>query len=56
MDHIRELARGLVDNVAARGECDFVDDIAKPLPLIVIAEMLGLPVEDREQLGSGPTR
>jgi len=49
-DHIRELARGLVDNVAARGECDFVDDIAKPLPLIVIAEMLGLGIGDRERL------
>src|SRR5436853_203007 len=50
MSHIRELARELVANVAARGECDFVDDIAKPLPLIVIAEMLGLKTEDREQL------
>jgi cytochrome P450 len=50
-DHVRELARGLVDSVAARGECDFVEDIAKPLPLIVIAELLGLPVEDRQQLG-----
>jgi len=50
MDHIRELARGLVDAVAARGRCDFVEDIAKPLPLIVIAEMLGLPVQDRARL------
>jgi cytochrome P450 family 142 subfamily A polypeptide 1 len=50
MDHIRELARDLVDAVAARGECDFVDDIAKPLPLIVIAELLGLSPEDRVQL------
>jgi cytochrome P450 family 142 subfamily A polypeptide 1 len=50
-DHVRELARGLVDAVAARGECDFVEDIAKPLPLIVIAELLGLSVEDRQQLG-----
>jgi cytochrome P450 family 142 subfamily A polypeptide 1 len=50
MQHIRELARELIDNVAARGECDFVNDIAKPLPLIVIAELLGLPVEDRERL------
>jgi cholest-4-en-3-one 26-monooxygenase len=49
-DHIREVARGLVDDVVARGECDFVDDIAKPLPLIVIAGMLGLAVEDRERL------
>jgi cholest-4-en-3-one 26-monooxygenase len=49
-DHIRELAHELVDEVAKRGECDFVDDIAKPLPLIVIAEMLGLGVDDRAQL------
>ncbi len=52
VDHIREVARGLVDRVAARGECDFVDDIAKPLPLIVIAELLGLPVEDRDRLAA----
>ncbi|MDQ1386179.1 MAG: cholest-4-en-3-one 26-monooxygenase [Actinomycetota bacterium] len=50
MDHIRDLARGLVDGVAAKGECDFVDDIAKQLPLIVIAEMLGLATDQREQL------
>ena len=50
MTHIRELARELIDKVAARGECDFVDDLAKPLPLIVIAEMLGLDPEDRERL------
>ena len=31
MDHIRELARELIDNVAARGECDFVTDIATPV-------------------------
>jgi cytochrome P450 family 142 subfamily A polypeptide 1 len=50
LDHVRELARDLIDAVAARGECDFVDDIAKPLPLIVIAELLGLPTGDRERL------
>ncbi|MGQ0824536.1 MAG: cytochrome P450 [Actinomycetota bacterium] len=50
-DHIREVARALVDAVAGRGECDFVVDIARPLPLIVIAELLGLPPADREQLG-----
>jgi cytochrome P450 family 142 subfamily A polypeptide 1 len=50
MEHIRDVARELIDTVAARGECDFVDDIAKPLPLIVIAELLGLPVEDRDRL------
>ena len=50
MDHIREIARELIENVAARGQCDFVADIAKPLPLIVIAETLGLPIDDRDLL------
>jgi cytochrome P450 family 142 subfamily A polypeptide 1 len=52
MDHIRDIARALVASVAGRGECDFVAEIAKPLPLVVIAELLGLPVDDREQLGA----
>jgi cytochrome P450 family 142 subfamily A polypeptide 1 len=51
IEHIRDVARELVDAIAARGECDFVDDVARQLPLIVIAELLGLPVEDRRQLG-----
>jgi cytochrome P450 family 142 subfamily A polypeptide 1 len=50
MAHIRDLAHELVDKVASRGECDFVDDIAKPLPLIVIAELLGLDIAERERL------
>ncbi|MDZ4828215.1 MAG: cytochrome P450 [Actinomycetota bacterium] len=52
LDHIREIARDLIDKVAAQGECDFVDDIAKPLPLIVIAELLGLPIDQRDQLAT----
>jgi cholest-4-en-3-one 26-monooxygenase len=52
MEHIRDIARELVAAIASRGECDFVEDIAKPLPLIVIAELLGLPVDDRQQLGA----
>jgi cytochrome P450 family 142 subfamily A polypeptide 1 len=51
LEHIREVARALVDSIAERGECDFVDDVARQLPLIVIAELLGLPVEDRQRLG-----
>jgi cholest-4-en-3-one 26-monooxygenase len=33
--------------VAARGECDFVTDIAAELPLQVILELMGVPVDDR---------
>lgn len=49
-DRIRAVTRELIDAVASRGECDFVADLAAPLPLIVIAELLGLPVDDRDRL------
>jgi cytochrome P450 family 142 subfamily A polypeptide 1 len=35
-----------LDRIAKRGECDFVDDIAVPLPLLLIAEMIGIRRED----------
>ncbi|HEX6747265.1 MAG TPA: cytochrome P450 [Longimicrobium sp.] len=44
---IRELSRGLLDPAIERGEMDLVADYAVPLPLLVIAEMLGAPAEDR---------
>ncbi|MGH7857136.1 MAG: cytochrome P450, partial [Candidatus Binatia bacterium] len=39
--HIRELARGIIDQVAPRGECEFVSEVAAELPLRVICEMMG---------------
>jgi len=48
--HIRDLARGIVDAVAAKGECDFVAEIAAELPLQVIVEFLGVPLEDRHKV------
>ncbi len=38
-----------IDKVAHKGECDFVKDIAVPLPLTLIAEMIGIRPEDRER-------
>lgn len=38
-----------LDTVGPKGECDFVEDIAVPLPLILIAEMIGIRREDRER-------
>ncbi|GLZ05414.1 steroid C26-monooxygenase [Actinomadura sp. NBRC 104412] len=53
-EHIRDICRELVGEVAARlragGEADFVTDIAAPLPLYVICELLGAPPEDREKI------
>jgi cholest-4-en-3-one 26-monooxygenase len=48
--HIRDLARTIVDQVAARGECEFVTEVAAELPLRVICEMMGVPPEDRHAI------
>jgi cytochrome P450 len=44
---IRELSRGLLDQMIERREMDLVADFAVPLPMMVIAEMLGIPLGDR---------
>ena len=47
---IRELAGDLLDDVlAGDGEMDIVSDLAYPLPVIVIAELLGVPADDRDR-------
>jgi cholest-4-en-3-one 26-monooxygenase len=38
---LRDLCRTIINKVAEKGSCDFVWDIAAPLPLLVIAELLG---------------
>jgi cytochrome P450 len=45
---IRELSVELADGFAGHGEVDLVRDFAYPLPVIVIAELLGVPAADRE--------
>ena len=46
---IRDTVDGLLANVEGKGRFDLIADFAFPLPVIVIAEMLGIPPEDREQ-------
>jgi cholest-4-en-3-one 26-monooxygenase len=49
--HIRDAARQIVDRVATRSDVvDFVPDLAAELPLVVIAELLGIPYEDRTKI------
>ncbi len=40
----------LIDAVEADGGCDFVRDIAEPLPVAMIADLLGVPEADRQHL------
>jgi cholest-4-en-3-one 26-monooxygenase len=45
---IGALCDALIDAVCERGECDFVRDLAAPLPMAVIGDMLGVRPEQRE--------
>lgn len=47
---IEALCDTLIDAVCERGECDFVRDIAAPLPMAVIGDMLGVLPEERDML------
>ena len=49
-ERVGEICGEIVDRVAARGDCDFVREIAAELPLQVIAEMIGIPEQDRNQI------
>jgi cytochrome P450 len=46
---IREITNGLLDQVQHGGEMDVIRDLAYPLPITVIAELLGVPSERREE-------
>jgi cholest-4-en-3-one 26-monooxygenase len=48
--HIREICVELVDKVVTRDAFDFVTEVAAELPLLVIAEMLGVPAGDRHKV------
>jgi cytochrome P450 len=44
----REHAKNIVDRVANRGECEFVEEVAAELPLLAILELCGIPADDRK--------
>ena len=48
--YLRRKVRELIDAVSARGECDFVREIATPLPMYMIGELMGLPEADHATL------
>jgi cytochrome P450 len=43
---VRRIVRGLIDEVAPRGRCDFHEEIAGPLPSEIFMALMGLPTED----------
>lgn len=47
-EDIGRICDALIDAVIDRGECDFVRDLAAPLPIAVIGDMLGVPPQERE--------
>jgi len=49
---IESVADELIDKVITSGRMDMIADFANPLPAIVTAKLLGVPVEDHQQLGA----
>ncbi len=45
-DRIGRVCDSIIDDVCEKGACDLVADIATPLPLVMIADMLGFPEQD----------
>jgi cytochrome P450 family 109 len=48
-NRIRAIVSEHLDAVEGAGQMDLIDDLASPLPAIIIAELLGVPAEDRAQ-------
>jgi cytochrome P450 len=47
---LRRRTRAILDALPASGECDFVVDVARQLPLQAICQLLGVPQDDRDML------
>ncbi|MCH2170299.1 cytochrome P450 [Myxococcota bacterium] len=47
--HLEEVAEDLLDEAASRGHLELISEFAYPFPVIAIAELLGVPSEDRER-------
>ena len=49
-EQMRRWAAAIVADALARGTCDFVTDVAYQLPMHMIADIVGIPIEDRSWL------
>ena len=48
-ERVQTLANELLDAVARKGEMDLIRDYALPLPMTIITEILGVPIQDRDK-------
>lgn len=48
-EHIQQIADGLLDAIEGKDRMSLIDDYAFPLPIIVISEILGVPIEDQDK-------
>jgi cytochrome P450 family 142 subfamily A polypeptide 1 len=48
----RQITADAIDEVANQSECDFVTSISTPLPILLIAEMIGIPKVDHQQFAA----
>jgi cytochrome P450 len=59
-EYMQMLARQLVDKFIGRGRCEFISEYAHALSTLVIADLLGVPEKDRDELlvllGPNPTQ
>ncbi|WP_298281847.1 cytochrome P450 [Novosphingobium sp.] len=44
-EEVRALANSLIDRIVEQGHCDFITDIAEPLPVQVFLKLMGLPLD-----------
>lgn len=49
-ERFQAIAKDIIDRVADRGSCEFVEDVAAELPLIAICELMAVPLEHRHQI------
>ena len=48
-ESIREFAVELIEAVAEKGRCDFVEAVSEPMPVIIFMRMMGMPLERRHE-------
>ena len=49
-DYLQNRTDSIIDKVSEQGHAEFVEDLSSELPLQAIAEMVGIPIEDRSKI------